>query len=129
MDLYSKHQPFKQCRVCQHCWNELSDLVKDRSLDIAGYQASFKSVEEGLILFTHLDENCHSTLAVKAGELKQLYQGTTFLVRNTGKVSCEGRCLNSNDIEPCAAECDMRWVREVLQILRSHELPDNLVEV
>lgn len=129
MDLYSKHQPFKQCRVCQHCWNELSDLVKDRSLDIAGYQASFKSVEEGLILFTHLDDNCHSTLAVKAKELKELYFGPAFLVHNTGKADCKGHCLDSSDLEPCAAECDMRWVREVLQVLRSHEMPEDLLKV
>ena len=129
MNLYSKHQPFKQCRVCLRCWEELTNFVTDRSLEVNGYQASFDDVEEGLILFTHLEEGCHTTLAVRAGELKKLYSGPKYEMRNTGKESCEGHCLNTGDVGPCAAECDMRWVREVLQILRNHELPDQLLLV
>ncbi|MBD3167533.1 hypothetical protein GF324_13115 [bacterium] len=119
-------QPVKTCRLCDTCWSDYVELVQDKMLQVNGYQATFKSPEEGLFLITHRTGDCGTTLAVRAGEMKHFYDGPAVEVRNTGNEDCPGRCLDDEDLEPCGATCDMNWIREVLQYLRRHEVPPHL---
>ena len=114
---------FKDCTRCAHQWRTCADFVRDRELEINGYQASLGYPEEGLILVTHVSGECGTTLAVRAEALKPLYQGPLFTEFCAGEEACERRCLEEGDLEECSAPCAMAWVRVVLQYLRRHELP------
>ena len=116
-------RPFKICTLCHHCWETLDDLVLDPNLRVEGYQASFPDPKRGMILVTHLADGCHTTLSLKVEALASLYDGPTYLERRTGEDDCGGYCLSQGLLEECLAECDMAWVRKVLQYLRRHELP------
>lgn len=119
--------PFKCCSLCNKCWEEFLDLVKDVSLHLNGYQAGFKNPDDGLIYLTHDTDGCHSTIAIRAADLRPLYKGPDIQVRNTGQSTCEGRCLKSDDFDVCNAECDLAWIRRALQSFRSHRVPDHLL--
>jgi hypothetical protein len=112
--------PFKTCTMCLQSWRDAESFISDPSLVINGYQAFFDNPERGLILFTHKIQGCGSTIAVPAGVFKPLYHGPDYLLRNFGEPSCCGHCLQDHDLEQCNAECDMRWVRDVLQMLRRY---------
>lgn len=112
--------PFKTCPSCHHHWQTADDLIQDRNLLVNGYQASFDDSLEGLFLLTHEVEGCGTTFAVKAGSLKYLYDGPEYTVHMALTEECEGHCLDNSDLEPCKNECDMRWARDILQILRNH---------
>lgn len=116
-------EPVKSCAFCNALWDNIKQLVEDKSLDLNGYQASFRGPENGLIMLTHNVDGCNSTMAIRAGELKSLYQGQFFSEHRTEKPECPRKCLNPNDYEPCPVHCDMAWVREILQCFRTHEMP------
>lgn len=122
------YSDFKTCTVCAHRWPRIADLVRDESLYINGYQASFSDAHEGLFLVTHTVDGCGTTLAIMAGALKKLYTGPEHTFRMAFTERCPGRCLHQDDLGPCSNDCDMRWVRDVLQVLRQHG-PEELLKV
>ena len=115
-------QPFKTCTLCSQCWCEVEAFLRDESLRLEGYQASFLNPEKGLFLFTHLIEDCGTTISIRAGRFKEFAPHTGITTRNTGKATCPGHCLSTHDLEPCNAVCDMRWVRDLLPKLQQHTL-------
>jgi len=121
-----RQEPFKTCSKCEHVWACLADVVVDGTLEVNGYQASFDAPEEGLVLVTHAAEDCQTTLAVVAIELRPLYDGPEYTERKTLTDECSRQCLYEGKLEVCEAECDMAWIRRVLQYLRRHELPPHL---
>jgi hypothetical protein len=114
--------PFKTCNMCQKTWLDAESFITDPSLKINGYQAYFDIPEDGLILFTHKAKGCGSTLAVPAGVFKPLHRGQKYLHRKNGTDVCAQHCNRVDDLDDCHAECEMRWVRDVLHILRNHRL-------
>jgi len=119
-------EPFKQCNLCGMVWPSYRDFVTDLQLRLEGYQASFDDPELGWILVTHMVEGCHTTLAVRAGELRVLRDGPEIAEYRTGLEDCIRLCLDRGRLEDCTAPCAMAWVRHVLQWLRRHELPPHL---
>jgi hypothetical protein len=107
---------FKICPHCGKAWPNRDVFLADPGLEVIGYQVDFEAIEAGLFLFNHHD--CKTTLAVRAGSLKDLYHGPFFSERNTGLESCPGYCLRRQELEPCPAECACAWVRDVLQLIR-----------
>lgn len=120
---FMTNEPYKTCRVCHATWPTLPDLVHDANLRVNGYQASFGTPEEGLILLTHEVPGCGTTLAVTAGSLQHLYFGPGYTETLAGSEYCEMWCLDENSVDDCEAPCAMAWIRHVLQYLRRHELP------
>lgn len=118
---------FKTCTICKSKWLNLIDLVRDKDLYLNGYQASFSESHEGLFLLTHDVDDCGTTMAIKAGDLIDLYDGPKHTIHMAYTEKCDGHCLDSTDMEPCTNECDMRWAREILQILKNHG-PEKLLE-
>ncbi|MBU0692768.1 hypothetical protein KKC97_12505 [bacterium] len=114
------HCTFKSCSMCHNCWNDIESFIEDRTLELNGYQADFEDPAKGLILVTHRVDGCHSTISVPAGKFAHLYTGPVYKTHNTGKPSCTGKCLNDKDYSACPAECDMHWVREILQCFKKH---------
>lgn len=116
-------QIFKTCSSCGTTWQSMKQFLEDKELVVEGYQASFSDSMDGLFLMTHSCEDCGSTLALKTGLFRELYHGPEFTEHRTNMPGCDGHCLNENDLEPCDQECDMRWVRDVLQMLKNYGAP------
>jgi hypothetical protein len=106
--------------MCHTVWEDRESFVSDPTLALNGYQAFFDNPDEGLILFTHRVEGCLSTLALKARAFRPLYKGPHEDFLNAGAESCSGHCSDHRNLEGCQARCSMRWVRDVLQLLRAH---------
>lgn len=111
---------FKTCTICAQRWQEMFDLIRDEDLYVNGYQASFNDACEGLFLFTHDVDGCGTTFGVHAGSLEELYKGPKHTIHMAFTEQCDGHCLYEDDLAPCSNECDMRWVRDILQVLRNH---------
>jgi len=121
--MINNEEHYKACTLCGYEWQTLQSFVQDCNLTVNGYQACFEKAEEGLFLLTHVCPQCHSTLAVRASDFTHWDTGSRPGLLNMGKETCPGRCLNNDDLEPCTAECSMRWVRDVLQYLKAHHVP------
>lgn len=107
---------FKECPMCGHAWYSRNEMLEDPDIELVGYQASFKMLNEGLFLFNHLCRG--ATLALPAGVFLDLYKGPIFNERLTDTKACPGHCLYQNDIEPCPVKCDCAFVREILQVIK-----------
>ncbi len=116
---YSQRQDedaiFKQCKMCEETWRNYHDFLSDPYISLAGYQVNFEALEAGFFLFNH---SCHNTLAIPAEAFTHLYDGPIFKERATGSDKCPGYCLDKCQLQPCAAECECAYVREVLQIVK-----------
>lgn len=110
--------PFKICSMCLMAWDDCESFITDPELVVNGYQAFFDRPEDGLVLFTHRTTGCHSTLAVKAGTFKSLYNGPFYDALNRDTETCLHNCIDRDNLELCSAQCSMHWVREVLHRLR-----------
>ena len=122
----AQHEHFKHCTMCGTSWRDLAEFVTDFQLRVEGYQACFPQPDLGLVMLTHRADGCGTTLAVAAAELRPLYDGPEFTEHRVGQEDCEKHCLQVKDIEECDVECDMAWIRTVMQYLRRHELPAHM---
>ena len=111
---------FKTCTTCSYHWDSLSDFIRDRNLELNGYQAAFNDAQEGLFLLTHNAAGCGTTLAIPAKSLISLYEGPEHMIHMAFTDRCDGHCMYENDYKPCFNECDMKWARDIIQILRDH---------
>ena len=108
---------FKKCTCCEGPWFTRDEFLQDDRIRLVGYQANFSHLELGYFLFNHL--TCESTLAIPAGLFKDLYEGPVFAERMTGTEVCQGFCKDIDAIEPCGAQCECAYVREIMQIIRN----------
>ena len=109
-------QLFKKCSCCASPWFDRNEFLQDGAIDLIGYQANFSQLELGYFLFNHL--TCQSTLAIPAGQFKDLYDGPVFAIKLTGSESCPGYCLNEASFDLCTAKCECAYVREIMQLIR-----------
>jgi hypothetical protein len=109
-------QVFKKCSCCSIPWINRDEFLLDVNIDLIGYQANFSYLELGYFLFNHL--TCQSTIAVPAGQFKDLYGGPLFVEKLTGSESCPGYCLQEAFLDPCQQECECAYVREIMQVIR-----------
>jgi len=108
---------FKKCSCCESPWFTRDEFLQDEKTRLVGYQANFTHLELGYFLFNH--QTCESTLAIPAGLFKDLYAGPVFAERMTGTEVCQGYCTDIGAIEPCEAQCECAYVREIMQIIRN----------
>lgn len=109
--------------MCGYAWHTIEQLVTDGTLRVNGYQAVLDSPVDGIFFLTHECPGCHSTLAVPVTSFADWNVGTRPAHLNALQEGCPGHCVNRDDLEPCSAECCMRWIRDVLQYLKRHEMP------
>jgi len=107
---------FKKCTCCDFPWTSRAEFLQDGNTKLVGYQANFCQLELGYFLFNHL--TCQSTIAIPAGLFKDMYDGPLFSQRLTGTEVCQGFCEDMDAIEPCDAQCECAYVREIMQIIR-----------
>ena len=118
---------FKICPNCSYRWNSMTDFIRDRNLELNGYQASFNDTHDGLFMVTHNMAGCGTTLAIPAKSLTSLYDGPEHMIHMAFTDRCDGHCMYEKDYAPCFKECDMKWARDILQILRDHG-PESLLK-
>lgn len=111
-----KARPFKTCTICKVVWQTRDAFLDDPDIFIVGYQVHFNALTEGLFLFNHA---CKGTLSVKADEFTDLYNGPVFKERLTDTAECPGHCLHEHALNPCPAECECSFVREIIQIIKN----------
>ncbi|MCP4625857.1 MAG: hypothetical protein GY850_20450 [bacterium] len=107
---------FKKCSCCETPWFSWEEFLQDRNTDLVGYQANFSQLELGYFLFNHL--TCQSTIAIPAGLFIDLYAGPVFAHRMTGTEDCQGFCQDTEALQPCDAQCECAYVRDIMQIIR-----------
>jgi hypothetical protein len=108
---------FKACTCCDFPWSSRTEFLQDANTELVGYQANFCQLELGYFLFNHL--TCESTIAIPAGLFKDMYAGPLFAQRLTGTEVCQGFCDDMDAIEPCDAQCECAYVREIMQTIRN----------
>jgi hypothetical protein len=108
---------FKSCSCCDAEWSTREAFLRDPSIVVIGYQVDFEELRLGYFLFNH--ERCRTTIALRAREFLDLYDGPVFSERRTGSDECPGYCLRSDELARCPVACECAFVREVLQIVRS----------
>jgi len=105
---------FKTCSKCGFVWSERASFLGDPNLRMIGYQVDFEDLMAGTFLFNH---TCRTTLAIKADDFKDLYDGPMFTERLRGTKECGGYCLHKNDLRPCPEKCECAYVREIVQVI------------
>jgi hypothetical protein len=120
--LRKKPEVFKQCHVCSRIWGTGEELIADTGLKVNSYLADFDNPDNGRILLTHVDMSCGAILTLRAADLKPFYRGPAHSHLNRGMLTCPGHCLNQTEMSACTADCNMHWIREILQCLYRHEL-------
>lgn len=108
---------FKKCTTCGHDWKRRDDFLEDGALKIIGYEANFNALGLGIFLFDH---SCGTTLALPVDKFKDMYKGVVFNERKTGTYECPGHCMHKSKLDPCPANCECNWVRELIQMLKSY---------
>jgi hypothetical protein len=107
---------FKVCPKCAAQWPTREAYLSDPGLVLIGYQANFRALEAGILMFNH---TCRTTMALKAEAFKDLYDGPVFVERATGGSECGGHCLHKDDLGPCPARCECAYVRHILQVIQA----------
>lgn len=108
---------FKRCTSCGKMWADRNAFLADPAICIIGYQVNFEQLKLGYYLFNHTA--CLTTLAVHAAQFVDLYDGPIYSQSKTGGEDCGGHCLREYDLDPCYAECECAYVREIIQIIRT----------
>ena len=107
---------FKTCPKCGFVWPTGEAFLDDPALELVGYQVNFKKLKLGSFLFNH---TCKDTLSVHANAFWDLLKGIDFIDRATGSDQCPGYCLHQDVLDPCPAQCECAFVREIIQIIKA----------
>ncbi len=111
-------EPFKTCPCCHQVWSGRETFLADGLLTLNGYQADFDQPGEGLFIFTHMKKDCGSSMALRTGSFKDLYNGSVYTDKKLGEIDCPGYCLGEYNLERCDARCEYANIRELLQIIK-----------
>lgn len=117
---------FMRSSSCGAVWESYRDFATDPNLSVVGYQPLFDDPCRGWILVTHAVQGCWTTVGVRVGRLRALYDGPEWPDIKLGTEECRELCVVEGKLDECDAECSMAWIRTVMQCLRRHELPPHL---
>ena len=110
---------FKECSKCKKTWKHRSDFISDDDITLIGYQVHFEDLALGFFLFNH---SCGTSLAIRAGDFRDLYKGPIFTERKTATEECSGYCLREDNLEICHSQCECSYVREIMQMLKERKV-------
>jgi hypothetical protein len=73
---------FKRCTLCKKEWKSREDFLADKELRLEGYQWNYMKVMEGMppegvLVFTHANADCGTSLAVAAQLFKREFDHIT----------------------------------------------------
>lgn len=107
--------PFRTCPSCGASWNTRHEFLSDPSVVLNGYQASFKNLETGLLLFTHHRDGCRTTMGVGVTEFLDLYSGKRYGENRALSPECPRYCIDEKRLDRCDVLCECAFVREIVQ--------------
>ncbi len=113
-DAVAEFNGFQECPSCRLGWKTRDDLLKDKNLQLIGYQANLRDLEKGFYLFNHVISRCLTTLSVSVNKFFDLYAIDRHTISSYGTEDCEGRCLRVSDLNRCRAKCKNAFAREIL---------------
>ena len=113
-----EQQIFKTCPMCAKNWLCRNTFLDDPEINFNGYQANFGIIEQGLFYFTHENEACGSTMALKAEMFLSLYEGIKYHKNKYLSDECSGKCADRQQLDRCPAHCEFAFAREVSQIIK-----------
>lgn len=102
---------------CGTHWQTRSDFLSDPDIALRCYIVNFELLEMGLFLFTHLKQECKSSLTVEAAAFSDLYAGPRYADKLTGTTECPGYCLRKDTLIPCLAKCECAYIRQITDML------------
>ncbi len=97
-------------------------MIRDPLLILNGYQAHLTRPGTGLFTLTHNRPDCNTTISVQVNNFRSYYSGTIPTIRNIDNPSCPGYCKDPNNFHTCSIDCDLRWIRDVMQMFKQHTL-------
>jgi hypothetical protein len=118
----SSVEPFKRCTLCGTVWADCWQFIADRNLRVDGYQSSLVAPEYCFILVTHRVTGCGTTLAVSAGALRALYEGSHGRTAQGGAETRGGPGLDQIAADETAPEGEPAWVSQIVAWLSRHEV-------
>ncbi|MBK6765564.1 MAG: hypothetical protein IPG71_04315 [bacterium] len=110
------------CRACAREWVTIEEFVQDEEIKTEGFLPDFARPEQSSFLLRHVTDTCKAMMQLKARLFSHLRSGPTYDQLLLLSDTCEGKCLDYRNLEPCGAKCAMAWTRDVLQCLRTHTL-------
>ncbi|MGD0586407.1 MAG: hypothetical protein ABSA86_11655 [Oryzomonas sp.] len=110
---------FKICPCCATEWPTKIKLLSDPSLKLHGYQGSYKNRETGVLLFTHLNPSCGSTMALDVSEFSDLYTGATYCVGKALSAEYPRYCVDPNFSAQRGTFCECGYVRDIMCTIRT----------
>jgi|WetSurMetagenome_2_1015567.scaffolds.fasta_scaffold274859_1 hypothetical protein len=92
-------EAFKRCSLCGQEWKTREEFLKDKNIILNGYQWNRHNVKlqtgtGGLLLFTHHNEQCGTTLALAASHFRE--DMGLFHRRKKDKVPVKQNLHNAN---------------------------------
>ncbi|MFA7256730.1 MAG: hypothetical protein WC047_04070 [Kiritimatiellales bacterium] len=108
---------FKTCPHCRVVWQTLEHFLSDPQLKLAGYQVHFEDLKGGLFYFTHLSKNCGTTLSIPVEKFTGLSNRRILAAHGKQPDDCPNLCVRKESLDPCPAECECLWVREIMKII------------
>ena len=105
--------------MCKTCWASRDDFLNDDAVELAGYQANFKNLDEGYFLFNHMAKGCGTTIAIEVASMMDLYDGPVYETSKLGSDQCSGYCLTVDNFQRCEQPCRNARVREVMAVIVS----------
>lgn len=110
---------FRICPKCRKSWATRSSFLGDKLVKLNGYQADFRSLEKGLLLFTHLADSCHSTMGIYVSDFDDMFSGTRYAENKSLTEECPRYCVDEKRMDRCDAKCECAFVREILCTIES----------
>lgn len=114
-----KAETFKTCTNCGHVWSSMEEFLSDPELKMNGYQVHFDNLEGGLFFFTHLHEDCLTTIAIQVTDFLSLNDRPLLAKRDEQLCTGSSFCVHKNDLQPKPVKCECSWVREILQTIKN----------
>ena len=72
---------------------------------------------EGLFFFAHRAKECGTTIAVPVSCFAKLSEGPEYTAQLAATELCTGLCQTFYDFGVCSKDCEMRWVRDIIEVL------------
>lgn len=109
---------FKACPMCKTEWDSMDSFLADPHLIFNGYQPNFGNLDQGIFFFTHDEEHCGTTMALKVETFASLYTGPRHPKSKRLSHDCPGYCLDKTNLKPCSAQCANAYAREIAQKIK-----------
>lgn len=110
---------FKVCPKCSASWESREAFLTDKLVNLIGYQANFKNLDKGLLLFTHMANDCYSTTSIYVSDFDDLYTGVRYTENKALSEVCHQYCIDEKNFDRCDAKCECSYAREIIEIIRA----------